>query len=88
MKTALPSTFVAIIVSTILLSLGCQKKTAATNRNSQSKSKLHESTKPLQAADLVVYDGTKLRKCVYHISATNEKHNREIEKMVESGPDQ
>jgi hypothetical protein len=88
MKTTLPSTFVAISFSTILLSSGCQKKTAATNPNSQGKSELHESTKPLQAADLVGYDGTKLRKSVHQIKDANEKHNQEIGKMLERGPDQ
>jgi hypothetical protein len=88
MKTTLSLTFVAIIGWTILLSSGCQKKTGASNPNSQSKSELHESTKPLQAADLVGYDGTKLRKSVHQIRDANEKHNQEIEKTVESGPDQ
>jgi hypothetical protein len=88
MKTTLPLRFAGIVFSTILLSSGCQKKTAATNPNSQSGTELHESTKPLQAADLVGYDGTKLRKSVDHISEANDKHNQEIEKMVESGPDQ
>jgi hypothetical protein len=88
MKTMLPLTVVTLIFSTILLSSGCQKKTAATNPNSQSKAELHEITKPLQAADLVGYDGTKLRKSVHQIGEANEKHNQQIEKMVESGPDQ
>jgi len=83
-----PITFVAVIFSTILLSLGCQKKTAATNPDSQSKTELHEKTKPLQAADLVGYDGTKLRKSVDHITEANDKQNQEIEKMVDTGPDQ
>jgi hypothetical protein len=83
-----PIRCVAIILSTILLSSGCQKKTAATNRNSQSKTELHEKTKPLQAADLVGYDGTKLRKSVDHITEANDKQNQEIEKMVNTGPDQ
>jgi hypothetical protein len=83
----LPLSSVAIIFSTILLSSGCQKKTAATNPNSQSKTELHEST-PLRAADLVGYDGTKLRKSVDQIKAAKEKHNEQIETMVESGPDQ
>ena len=84
----LPLRFVAIIFSTILLSSGCQKKTAATNPNSQRKTELRENTKPLQAADLVGYDGTKLRKSVHRIGEANDKHNQEIEKMVEPGPDQ
>jgi hypothetical protein len=85
MKTMLPIRFIAIIFSTLLLSSGCQKKTAATNPNSQSKAELHENTKPLQAADLVGYDGTKLRKSVDKITEANDKHNQEIENMVEPG---
>jgi hypothetical protein len=88
MKPMLPLRFVAIICSTILFSLGCQKKTAAIKANSQSNTELHENTKPLQAADLAGYDGTKLRKSVEHIREANEKHNREIENVVEPTPDQ
>jgi len=64
MKAMLPLTFIAIIFSTIVLSSGCQKKTAATNPKSQSETELRDNTKPLQAADLIGYDGTKLRKSV------------------------
>ncbi len=81
----IPLRFVAIIFSTILLSSGCQKKTAATNPDSQSKTELHENTKPLQAADLVGYDGTKLRKSVDRIKEANDKRNQEMEKMAETG---
>ena len=88
MKTRLPLRFIAIIFSTILLGTGSQKKTAATNPNSQSKTELHQDTKPLQAADLVGYDGIKLRKSVQHIGEANDKHNQAIEKMVETEPDQ
>jgi hypothetical protein len=82
------SLFLAVIFSTILLALGCQKKTATTNPNSQGKTELPDNTKPLQAADLVGYDGTKLRKSVQHIRDANDKHDREMETMVETGPDQ
>jgi len=88
MKTMLPIRFNAIIFSTILLLSGCQKKTAATNPNSQSKNELHENTKPLQAADLLGYDGTKLRKSVDKIKEANDKHNQEMENMAETGQDQ
>ena len=64
------------------------EENAATNANSQSKTELRENTKPLQAADLVGYDGTKLRKSVQHITEANDKHNQEIEKTIEPGPDQ
>jgi hypothetical protein len=88
MKAMLPLTFIAIIFSTIVLSSGCQKKTAATNPKSQSETELRDNTKPLQAADLIGYDGTKLRKSVDRIKEANDKHNQEAEKMVETGPDQ
>ena len=78
----LPSRFVIIILSAILFSSGCQKKTAAVNSNSQSKTELHEKTKPLQATDLVGYDGTKLRKSVDKITKDNDKHNKEIENIT------
>ena len=88
MKAMLLLRFVAIIFSTLVLSSGCQKKTATTNPNSQSETELDEKTKPLQAADIVGYDGTKLRKSVDHIRDANDKHNQEIEKTTETDPDQ
>src|SRR5881392_4220695 len=75
--------FVAITFSTILLSSGCQKKTGARNPDSQSKNELSETTKPLQAADLVGYDGTKLRKSVDKTIQDNNKHNKELENATE-----
>jgi hypothetical protein len=88
MKAMLPLTFIAIIFSTIVLSSGCQKKTAATNPESQSETELRDNTKPLQAADLIGYDGTKLRKSVDRIREANDKHDQEIEKTIEPRPDQ
>jgi hypothetical protein len=87
MKTAL-SLFVTMTLSAILLTSGCQKKTAATNPDPQSKSELPGSTKPLQAADLVGYDGTKLRKSVQQIKDANDRRRRAMEKVVETQPDQ
>jgi hypothetical protein len=77
--------FIGMIFATMLLSAGCEKKTSATNPSSESTP---GSTKPLEAADLVGYDGKRLRKSVDHIKDANEKHNQEIEKMDGSGPDQ
>jgi hypothetical protein len=85
MKNTLRSTFVAMIFATMLLSSGCEKKTAATDPTAQSTL---GSTKPLQAADLVGYDGKMLRKSVDRIREGNEKHKQELEKMAGSGPDQ
>jgi hypothetical protein len=85
MKTTFRSTFVTMIFAMMLLSSGCEKKTAATDPTAQSTP---GSTKPLEATDLVGYDGKRLRKSVDHIKETNEKHNRELEKMAGSGPDE
>jgi hypothetical protein len=83
-KTTLRATFVGLILSTVLLSSGCEK-TVVTDPTSQSTP---GSTKPLEAADLVGYDGKRLRKSVDHIKEANEKHNQDMEKMAGSGPDQ
>ena len=85
MKTTFNSTFVALILSTMLLASGCEKKTAATDPTAQSTP---GGTKVLEAADLVGYDGKRLRKSVDRIKDANEKHNRELEKMADGGPDQ
>jgi len=85
MKTAFRATVVALIYVTMFLSSGCEKKTVATDPTAQSTP---GSTKLLEAADLVGYDGKRLRKSVDRIKAANEKHNQEIEKMAGSEPDQ
>ena len=85
MKTTLRLAFIAMIFATILVSSGCEKKTAATEPTAQSTP---GSTKPLEAAGLVGYDGKMLRKSVDRIREGNEKHNQELEKTAGSGPDQ
>jgi hypothetical protein len=69
----------------MLLSSGCGKKTSLTDPTSQSTP---GSTRPLEAADLVGYDGKRLRKSIDYIKEANEKHNQDLEKMTGSGPDQ
>jgi outer membrane murein-binding lipoprotein Lpp len=85
MKTTLRLVFVAMIFATILVLSGCEKKAAVTEPTAQSTP---GSTKPLEAAGLVGYDGKRLRKDVDRIKEANEKHNQELEKMVGTGPDQ
>ena len=85
MKNALRTTFIAMIFATTLISSGCEEKSAATDSTSQSTP---GSTKPLEAADLVGYDGKRLRKSVDRIKEANEKHNQDLEKMAGSRPDQ
>ena len=74
-----------MIFAAMLLASGCEKKTAAINPSSQSTP---GSTKPLEAADLVGYDGKRLRRSVDRIKEANEKHNQQLEKLSETGPDQ
>jgi ABC-type Zn uptake system ZnuABC Zn-binding protein ZnuA len=83
MKVLLLLSCVTITLATILLSSGCHKKTVATNPDPQRNNKLHENTKPLQAADLVGYNGTKLRKSVDKIIQDNDKRNKELENTTE-----
>ena len=85
MRTMLRSTFVITILATMLFSFGCEKRTGATDPSFQSTP---GSTKPLEAADLVGYDGKRLRKSVDRIKEANEKRNQDAEKMAGSGPDQ
>ena len=85
MKTMLRPTFVIMILATMWFSFGCEKRTGAIDPSSQSTP---GSTKPLEAADLVGYDGKRLRKSVDRIKEANEKRNQDAEKMAGSGPDQ
>jgi ABC-type Zn uptake system ZnuABC Zn-binding protein ZnuA len=83
MKVLLSLTGATITFAVTLLSSGCQKKTVATNPDPKQNNASQEKTKPLQAADLVGYDGTKLRKSVDKIIQNNDKHNKELEKATE-----
>ena len=85
MNITLRSPIVALISATMLISSGCEEKSAAIDPTSQSTP---GSTKVLAAADLVGYDGKRLRKSVDRIKEANEKHNHELEKMAGGGPDQ
>lgn len=85
MKITIRSAFVPVVFTTMLLSFGCEKKTAGEDSSSQGTP---GSTKPLEAADLVGYDGKRLSKSVDRIREANEKRNQQMEKMADTGPDQ
>ena len=82
-KVLLPLSCFAITFATILFSSGCQKETVTRDPDSQSNGELQDNTKPLQAADLVGYDGTKLRKSVDKITQDNNKRNKEMENLAD-----
>ncbi len=83
MKILVCVRLLTITFGAILLSSGCEKKTAAGNPDSQGNNESGEKTKPLQAADLVGYDGTKLKKSVDKIIQDNAKHNKELKDATE-----
>ena len=83
-KKRLRSICFSLIFLTVAFSFACQKKNADANATSGRKA---ESTKALQAADLVGYDGTRLRKSVDNIRQSNQKHDQQLDKMAEGGPD-
>jgi hypothetical protein len=85
MQITVGSTLVALVFATTLLLSGCEEKSADTEPITQSRP---GSTRPLEAASLVGYDGKRIRKSVDRIKEANEKHNQELEKMAGSGPDQ
>ena len=62
---------------------GLRKETVVTNPDPQRSNEPHQNTKPLQAADLVGYNGTALRKSVDKIIQNNDKHNEELENAAE-----
>jgi hypothetical protein len=85
MENILRSTFAAVVFAAMTVSSGCQKKTSATDVTSPNTP---GNTKPLEAADLVGYNGKLLRKSVDRIKDANEKHNQQLEKIPGSDPDQ
>ena len=80
MKVLLPLTCVTIIFAAIS---ACEKETVVTNPDPQQSNASQEKTKPLQAADLVGYNGTALRKSVDKIIENNDKHNKGLENAAE-----
>jgi hypothetical protein len=84
MRTSLPAIFIVVVVAATLLSSGCEKN-AVPNPTAQSTP---GSTKILEAADLVGYDGKRLRGSVDRIKEARKKQNQELEKIAGNGPDQ
>ena len=78
-----PIRVVAATFLAIMLSSGCEQKKAAANPDSQTATEFRENTKPLQAADLVGYDGTKLKKSVEKIQQDSDRHGNELEDAAE-----
>jgi ABC-type Zn uptake system ZnuABC Zn-binding protein ZnuA len=69
------------VVFTLFLFVGCNEKPKAVDPN--NKDERRQSTKALEAADLVGYDGKRLRKTTDRILDANDKRNRDIQKTID-----
>jgi hypothetical protein len=65
----------------IFLFVGCKEKPRAIDP--KGKDEVRQSTKTLEAADLVGYDGKHLRKTTDRVLDANDKHNQDIQKTLD-----
>ena len=72
--------WITTVVVAIFLFVGCKEKPKAIDP--KGKDEARQSTKTLEAADLVGYDGTHLRKTTERVLDANDKHNRDIQKTL------
>jgi hypothetical protein len=66
---------------TLFLFVGCNEKPNTVE--SQNKDEGRQSTKVLEAADLVGYDGKRLRKTTDRALDANDKRNHDIQKTID-----
>ena len=73
------------LVTTVVLALvffaGCKEKPKAVEP--KDKDEARQSTKTLEAADLVGYDGKRLKKTTDRVLDANDKHNQDIQKTLD-----
>jgi hypothetical protein len=69
------------LVFTLFLFVGCNEKPTAIE--SKNKDEGRQSTKALEAADLVGYDGKRLRKTTDRVLDANDKRNQDIQKTID-----
>jgi hypothetical protein len=68
------------VVFTLSLFIGCSDKKAVEQKH---KDEGRQSTKVLEAADLVGYDGKRLKKTTDHVLDANNKRNQDIQKTID-----
>jgi hypothetical protein len=68
------------VVFTLSLFVGCNDKKAVEQKH---KDEGRQSTKVLEAADLVGYDGKRLRKTTDRVLDANDKRNQDIQKTID-----
>jgi hypothetical protein len=69
------------VVLALVLFLGCKEKPKAIEP--KDKDEARQSTKTLEAADLVGYDGKRLRKTTDRVLDANDKRNQDIQKTLD-----
>ena len=72
---------ITTVVLAIFLFVGCKVKPKAIDP--KGKDEARQSTKTLEAADLVGYDGKLLRKTTDRVLDANDKHNQDIRKTLD-----
>ena len=73
--------WITTVVLAIFLFVGCKEKPKAIDP--KGKDEARQSTKTLEAADLVGYDGKQLRKTTDRVLDANDKHNQDIQKTLD-----
>ena len=72
---------ITTIVFAIFLFVGCKEKPKAVEP--KEKDEARQSTKALEAADLVGHDGKRLRKTTDRVLDANDKRNQDIQKTLD-----
>jgi hypothetical protein len=72
---------ITTVVLAILLFVGCKEKPKAVKP--KEKDEARQNTKTLEAADLVGYDGKRLRKTTDRVLDANDKRNQDIQKTLD-----
>jgi hypothetical protein len=68
------------VVFTLSLFIGCNDKKAVEQKH---KDEGRQSTKVLEAADLVGYDGKRLKKTTDRVLDINNKRNQDMQKTID-----
>jgi hypothetical protein len=72
---------ITTVVVTLFLFVGCKEKPKAVEPKDKDEGR--QSTKALEAADLVGYDGKRLRKTTDRVLDANDKRNQDTQKTID-----
>lgn len=72
---------ITTVVSALFFFAGCKEKPKFVEP--KDKDEVRQSTKTVEAADLVGYDGKRLRKTIDRVLDANDKRNQDIERTID-----